>query len=83
MSVDGSVEWVWSISVNTHHPAIILTKKDLDLDIVDVVTGEVFPGSFGEVKGARITATGTPYESEPVVGLRCFWDEERAEVSVD
>ena len=75
-SVDGRVEWVWCISVHAKYPAYIHKVEGLDLNILEVVVDEVFPGSFGEVKGGRITAIGTLYEKTPIK-TTCFWDEER------
>ena len=61
-SIDGPVEWLWCISVNTRYPADLDGDKELDLDVLDVVVDEIFPGSFGEFKpGGRIEAIATLY----------------------
>lgn len=76
-SVDGRVEWLWCISVNAKYPAHVLLGTN-DLEVLDIVVDEVFPGSFGEVRGGRITAIGTLYDETQLSGqLYCFRDEKR------
>ncbi|KAK4043315.1 heterokaryon incompatibility protein-domain-containing protein [Parachaetomium inaequale] len=63
VSLDARVRWLWCISIAAQYPAYITPEQEeLDLDIEDIQVDEVFPGSFGEVRGGRITAMGTLYE---------------------
>ncbi|GAB1314601.1 hypothetical protein MFIFM68171_04811 [Madurella fahalii] len=74
-SVDGRVKWLWCVSVNAKNPAVAALGAN-GLEVLDVVVDEVFPGSFGEVRGGRITAIGTLYDKTQLAGqLSCFWDE--------
>lgn len=61
-----------------------------DLEILNVEVDEVHPGSFGEVRGGRITAMGTLYKAKKCLEnlqrdtdglgwpqLKCFFDEKQ------
>ena len=67
--MDGWVKWLWCITDVAHYPAYIVEGlEDLDFDIEEIDVDEVFPGSFGEVRGGRITGVGTLYGGKSWAG---------------
>jgi hypothetical protein len=67
--IDGGVKWLWCITDVAKYPAYIVEGlEDLDFDIEEIDVDEVFPGSFGEVRGGRITGVGTLYKGNSFAG---------------
>ncbi|KAF9777054.1 hypothetical protein IL306_004683 [Fusarium sp. DS 682] len=58
-SVDGPIWYHRSLNADVSSPGYIEKSHDLDLEILQVSVDEIFPGSFGQVRGGHIEAVGT------------------------
>ncbi len=91
-SVDGKVKYSSLLSRNFKYTTIVNMVESLDLQILTVVVDEIYPGSYGEVRGGRIEGIGTlqqgsicgdsekPYieiGGQKVFALICALDERR------
>ncbi|KAK4170819.1 heterokaryon incompatibility protein-domain-containing protein [Triangularia setosa] len=58
-SVEGTLDFLWCLSVYCAYPGKVSVVEGLDLHILRVSANEVHPGTFGTVTGGRIDAFAT------------------------
>ncbi|KAK1751356.1 heterokaryon incompatibility protein-domain-containing protein [Echria macrotheca] len=63
-SVDGPFGYLWCLMLGTKFQGRRQMKEDLDLHITEDSVTEMYPGSFGEVRGGSIEAIGTVWPSK-------------------